>query len=195
MKLYHYSEDPSIAVFHPQIAKTSRIRHEAYVWAIDEWHSPMYYLPRDCPRASFWAGERTTAVDRDRWLHGLEPRFVMAVEAGWLDRIRGAVLYRYEMPSAKFTPRLDDSGHYVCRETIVPLGVQPMRDLLGAIVAEGVELRVVNRLGPMWRRVHQESTLHFSGTRLRNAVGYPFEFGVDESVQESVDAEFDGTFP
>jgi hypothetical protein len=78
MKLYHYSEDPAIAVFHPQIAKTSRIRHEAYVWAIDEWYSPMYYLPRDCPRASFWAGERTTAVDRDRWLHGLEPRFVMA---------------------------------------------------------------------------------------------------------------------
>src|SRR6516164_3030752 len=47
MKLYHYSEDPAIAVFHPHIAKTSRVRHEAYVWAIDEWHSPMYYLPRD----------------------------------------------------------------------------------------------------------------------------------------------------
>jgi hypothetical protein len=63
-----------------------------------------------------------------------------------------------------------------------------MRDLLGAIVAEGVELRVVNRLGPMWRRAHQKSTLQFSGTRLRNAVGYPFEFGVDESVREGVDA-------
>jgi hypothetical protein len=112
----------------------------------------------------------------------------MAVEAGWLDRIRSTVLYRYEMPSEKFTPRRDDSGHHACRETIVPLGVGPMRDLLGAIVAEGVELRVVNRLGPMWRRVHRESTLHYSGTRLRNAVGYPFEFGVDESVQKGVDA-------
>jgi hypothetical protein len=188
MKLYHYSEDPAISVFHPHIAKTSRIRHEAYVWTIGEWHSPMYYVPRDCPRACFWAGERTTAVDRDRWLHGLEPRFVMAVEAGWLDRIRSTVLYRYEMPSEKFTPRLDDSGHYVCRETVVPLRVEPMRDLLGAIVAEGVEIRVVSRLGPMWRRVHQESTLHFSGTRLRNAVGYPFEFGVDESVKEGMGA-------
>jgi hypothetical protein len=188
MKLYHYSEDPAIAVFHPHIAKTSRHRHEPYVWAIDDWHSPMYYVPRDCPRACFWAGERTTAVDRERWLHGLEPRFVMAVEAGWLDRIHSTVLYRYEMPSEKFTPRRDDSGHHVCRETIVPLRVEPMRDLLGAIVAEGVELRVVNRLGPMWRRVHRESTLHFSGTRLRNAVGYPFEFGVDESVPKGVDA-------
>jgi hypothetical protein len=112
----------------------------------------------------------------------------MAVEAGWLGRIRSNVLYRYEMPSDKFTPRLDDSGHSVCRETVVPLRVEPMRDLLGAIVAQGVELRAVNRLGPMWRRVHQESTLHFSGTRLRNALGYPFEFGFDESVQEGVDA-------
>jgi hypothetical protein len=112
----------------------------------------------------------------------------MAVEAGWLERIRRTVLYRYEMPSEKFTPRLDDCGHYVCRETVGPLRVEPMRDLLGAIVAEGVEMRVVNRLGPMWRRVHQESTLHFSGTRLRNAVGYPFEFGVEEPLQDGVGA-------
>jgi hypothetical protein len=188
MKLYHYSEDPAIAVFRPHIAKTSCIRQEAYVWAIDEWHSPMYYVPRDCPRACFWAGQRTTAADRDRWLHGLEPRFVMAVEAGWLERIRSAVLYRYEMPSDKFTPRLDDSGHYVCRETVVPLRVEPMRDLLGAILSEDVEIRVVNYLGPMWRRIHQASTLHFSGTRLRNAVGYPVEFGVEESLKDGADA-------
>jgi hypothetical protein len=111
----------------------------------------------------------------------------MAVEASWLERIRSTVLYRYEMPSAKFTPRLDDSGHYVCRETVGPLRVEAMRDLLGAIVAEGVEIRVVSRLGPMWRRVHQESTLQFSGTRLRNAVGYPFEFGVEECLHDGVD--------
>jgi hypothetical protein len=102
----------------------------------------------------------------------------MAIERGWLDRIRSAVLYCYEMAAEKFTPRLDvdDSGHYVSRETVVPLRVEPMRDLLGAIVAEGVEVRVVDRLGPMWRRVHEESTLHFSGTRLRNARGYPSDF-------------------
>jgi hypothetical protein len=179
MKLHHYSEDPGLTVFHPHVAKTSAVQDEAYVWAIDEWHSPMYYVPRDCPRACFWAGESTTADDRDRWLHGLEPRFVMAVETGWLDRIRSTVLYRYEVPAERFTPRLDDSGHYVCRETVVPLRVEPMRDLLGAIVTGGIELRVVDRLGPMWRRVHRESTLHFSGTRLRNALGYPADFGVE----------------
>ncbi len=179
MKLHHYSEDPALSVFHPHVAKTSPVRDQGYVWAIDEWHSPMYYVPRDCPRACFWAGDRTTAEDRDRWLHGLEPRFVMAIERSWLDRICNTVLYRYEMPVEKFEPRLDDSGHYVCKETVVPIRVEPMRDLLGAIVAEGVEVRVVDRLGPMWRRVHQQSTLHFSGTRLRNARGYPSDFGVE----------------
>jgi len=179
MKLYHFSEDAATAKKQPHIAKTSRIRDEAYVWAIDEWHSPMYYVPRDCPRACFWAGERTTASDRERWLHGLEPRFIMAVEAHWADRIRSTILYRYEMPAETFRARLDDSGHYVSREAVVPLRMEPMRDLFGAILAEGVELRLVDRLGPMWRRVHQESTLHFSGTRLRNAAGYPFEFGVE----------------
>jgi hypothetical protein len=54
-----------------------------------------------------------------------------------------------------------------------------MGDLLDAILGEGVELRVLERLGPMWHRVHGQSTLHYSGTRLRNAVGYPGEFGVD----------------
>jgi hypothetical protein len=132
MKLHHYSDDSALTVFHPHVAKTSAVRNEAYVSAIDEWHSPMYYVPRECPRAYFWAGERTTADDRDNWLHGLEPRFVMAIERGGLDRIRNAVLYRYEMPAEKFTPRLDDSGSYVSRETVVPLRVEPMRDLLGA---------------------------------------------------------------
>jgi hypothetical protein len=55
-----------------------------------------------------------------------------------------------------------------------------MGDLLGAILAEGVELRIVDRLGPLWRRIHRGSTLHFSGTRLRNARGYPSDFGIDE---------------
>src|SRR5262245_3514722 len=100
MKLHHFSEDPDIALFHPHVAKTSSIQDEALVWAIDDWHAPMYYFPRDCPRACFWAGERTTALDRERWLHGLAPRLVIAVEASWIDRIRSAVLYRYELPSA-----------------------------------------------------------------------------------------------
>jgi hypothetical protein len=87
------------------------------------------------------------------------------------------------MPPATFTPFPEASGHYVSREVVVPLRVEPVGDLLSAIIGAEVELRVVERIGPMWRRVHQESTLHFSGTRLRNAVGYPSEFGADEPLR------------
>jgi hypothetical protein len=178
-QLHHFSEDPNIAVFTPHIAKTSNIRDQALVWAIDDWHAPTYYVPRDCPRASFWAGRGTTEADRERWLCGLQPRFVMVVEAAWMDRIRAARLYRYAMPPAAFTSLGDeDAGHYISREPVVPLGVEPMGDLVGAILGAGVELRVVERIGPMWRRIHQESTMRFSGSRLRNAQGYPADFGV-----------------
>ena len=60
---------------------------------------------------------------------------------------------------------------------VQPLRVEPVGDLLSAIAAARVELRVTPRLGPLWRLVWQKSTLEFSGTRLRNALGWPEEFG------------------
>jgi hypothetical protein len=105
----------------------------------------------------------------------------MVVEAAWLERIRSTALYRYSMSEASFSSMQHDGGHYVSREPVVPLAVAPVGDLLQAIANAGVELRIAPRLGPLWRRVWQESTLAYSGTRLRNAVGYPEEFGVDET--------------
>jgi hypothetical protein len=176
MRLYHFSEDPRITRFEPHIAPTSTIQDEAFVWAIDEWHAPMYYVPRDCPRACFWAGEKTTAEDRETWLRGLQPRFVMCIEAGRLEQLRGAKLYRYELPSSTFTSMGHAGGHWISRETVVPLRVEPVGDLLAAIAGANVELRVTPRLGPLWRPVWKESTLEFSGTRLRYAQGWPVEF-------------------
>jgi hypothetical protein len=183
MQLRHFSEDPDIRVFHPHVSATSTMRDEAFVWAIDDWHAPMYYVPRDCPRACFWPGDNTTPADRERWLNGLNPRFVMVVEAGWLDRIRSVRLYRYTMPGDSFSSMRHPGGHYVSRESVTPLGVEPVGDLLHAIASADVELRITPRLGPMWRRIWKESTLEFSGTRLRNAIGYPGDFGVADDIQ------------
>lgn len=179
MDLYHFSEDSGVTRFEPHIAPTSQIRDEALVWAIDGWHAPMYYTPRDCPRACFWASETTTAEDVERWLHGLTPRFVMVIESAWLQRLRETTLYRYVLPDATFRSMGHDGGHWTSREPVEPLAVEPVGDLLVAIAAADVELRVTPRLGPMWREVWQKTTLAFSGTRLRNALGYPEEFGVE----------------
>ena len=168
--LYHFSEDPTIRVFVPHRAKTSSL-DDAFVWAIDDWHAPMYYVPRDCPRACFWPGEQTTTADRERWFDSVQARMVIAIESAWLDRLRTTSLYRYEMPTASFQLLDATAGHWVSRETVTPLSVEPVGDLLTALAGVGVELRITPTLIPLWRLVIR-STLEFSGTRLRNARGY-----------------------
>lgn len=169
-RLFHFSEEGGIRRFEPR-APLARPEVEAMVWAIDEWHAPMYCVPRDCPRACFWAGAGTTEEDRERWLGGVEARMVIAIESGWLERVRATALYRYRMPAETFRLVDETAGHWVSGEAVVPAGVEPVGDLLAALVASGVELRVTPSLVKLWRRV-VGSTLQFSGTRLRHARGW-----------------------
>ena len=53
VRRFHFSEDPGIRVFEPHVP-SHRDGIQPLVWAIDEWHAPMYYTPRQCPRACFW---------------------------------------------------------------------------------------------------------------------------------------------
>ena len=169
MKLYHFSEDGGIASFQPHVP-AHRDGIDAYVWAIDEEHAPMYFVPRDCPRACFWPGDATTDEDRERWFGGIEARMVIAVESGWLERIKATTLYRYEMPPDTFRSLDANAGHWVSEQRVEPLSVEPVGDLLAALAASGVELRVTPTLMQLWQRVI-DSTLAYSGTRLRNAQG------------------------
>lgn len=168
--LYHFSEDPTIRIFRPHRAPTSN-RDEEYVWAIDDWHAPMYYFPRDCPRGCFWPEPATSPADRARWFDYVRARMVIAVESGWLNRIRTTALYRYTMPEGPFQLLDPTAGHWVAREVVTPLSVDPVGDLLTALVAADVELRITPSLIPLWCEVVR-STLAFSGTRLRHAQGY-----------------------
>lgn len=169
MPLCHFSEEPDIRVFEP---RSSCIADEAYVWAIDEWHAPMYYFPRDCPRACFWPGPHTTAEDHERWFGGIDAKMVIAVESGWLNRIRASKLYRYALPEDTFELHDVTAGHWVSRVAVAPLSVEPVGDLLTALSSSSVDLRITPALTDLWSRVI-ESTLEFSGTRLRNAQGWP----------------------
>ena len=101
---------------------------------------------------------------------------MIAIESSWLDRLRTTQLYRYAMPEATFAPNDDIGGHFVSREPVTPLSVEPVGDLLSALAVSDVELRFTPRLVELWRRV-MASTLEFSGTRLRNAEGWGEAFG------------------
>ena len=131
----------------------------------------MYYAPRDCPRACFWPSHQTTPEDRERWFGGVDTRLVMCVESEWLARIRETALYRYTTPEAAFRSMDHGGGHWVSEERVAPLACEPVGDLLAAIAAAGVELRITPSLVELWKRVIA-SSLEFSGTRLRNAKGW-----------------------
>jgi hypothetical protein len=167
LRVYHFSENPTIAAFAPRPSRLG----EDLVWAIDAWHQAFYWLPRDCPRVCFWPDPgRTTPDDEERWWSTVSGRMVIAVEAAWLDRIRTCRLYRYSFDGADFAT-LDDNGMYVSRRAVRPLAVEPLGDLLGLLVSGGVELRLCPSLVPLGRAVIA-STLDFSLIRMRNAAGW-----------------------
>jgi hypothetical protein len=163
-ELWHVSEDPTIEVFHPHHHELHAL-DEPLVWAIDTTRQWLYWFPRDCPRACFNAKEDTTVEDVERWLDGDRRRRVGVIESGWLERFRTARVYAYRLPAESFEPW---DKFFVSRESVAPLELVELGDLLARHAAAGVELRIAPALYPLWDKV-VESSLDFSGIRLRNA--------------------------
>jgi hypothetical protein len=166
--LWHVSENPTIARFEPHVSATAA-SDERRVWAVDTRHLPLYWFPRECPRATFWATPKTAAVDTA--LLGGWPR-VHAIEERWLPRLRSTRVVAYRLPEEPFAPDPEVGGYWLSRVPVVPLEIVELGDLVERHDRAGIELRVVANLWPLWDRV-ASSTLEFSGIRLRNAQPRP----------------------
>jgi hypothetical protein len=177
--LYHFSEDPAIEAFHPRPAPwrgphsaplTPDEARDRLVWAIDEEHAPLYWFPRDCPRVAYWPLPTSTPGDVARFLGHTNARWVIAIEGAWLERVRQARLYAYRLPGDTFQPQGSHGGpgYYLSRESVTPLSVEPVGDLLARHVAANIELRITPSLWPL-RHALIPATLHFSMVRMRNA--------------------------
>jgi len=166
--LYHFSEDPAIRRFHPRPAAAIE-GNPSVVWAIDEEHAPHYFFPRACPRVVCWCEETTSQEDREELFALTSATKLAAVESAWLERIRQTVLYRYTMPDQAFSLHNAHAGYYVSYETVTPLLVEPVGDLLERLTASGLELRLTPSLVPLKNRI-MGSTLGFSIIRFANAV-------------------------
>jgi hypothetical protein len=158
MTLWHFSEDASLDRFVPR---------DGRVWAIDDRHSWLYWFPRDCPRACFWAVESTTDEDVERWLDGDRARRVAVIESAWLERVRAATLYAYRLPREPFD-LVEDGRFYIASTNVDAIERVEVGDLLTRHADAGIELRIAPSLHPIWENV-TETTLDFSGIRLRNA--------------------------
>jgi hypothetical protein len=177
-RLFHFSEDPAIERFVPRPVGLASARppgrewlNGPLVWAIAEERQYLYLFPRDCPRIVVWARPHTSSADRARWLGDAVPAngAVAYVEERWLERCSCAVLYRYELPGATFRD-LEDAGMWVSIDTVAPLAVERIADLPAALARAGAHLRALPSLAPL-RNVWAAS-VHASGIRLRNAVGW-----------------------
>lgn len=167
-EVLHFSEDPSIRVFHPHVAPTSADTR-AYVWAVDHDRCPDYWFPRHCPRGMAWIGPTTTPADAALIL-GPGGARVHTVEYSWLRALQTTQLYAYRLPKSQFRCYSPEDCHaQVSEETVHPLGpAEPVGDLLALHEEAGIQLRLVDNLWPWWNAV-VASTVEFSGIRLRNA--------------------------
>ncbi|HEY9335870.1 MAG TPA: hypothetical protein VIQ79_15660 [Kribbella sp.] len=164
-EVLHFSEDPTIEIFRPYVARTGG-KITPYVWAVGHDRAPDYWFPRQCPRAMAWVGPNTTPEDRDRIIGAGSGTRVHAVEYGWLDAIRSVELYAYRLPAADFA---EHDAAVVARVDVRPIGPpERVGDLFALHEAAGIQLRVLQRLHDFWAAV-VTSTLEFSGIRLRNA--------------------------
>jgi hypothetical protein len=151
------SEDPAIRRFEPR---------EGRVWAIATRLLPLYWFPRDCPRATFWAESETAEEDVERFLGGSRSRRVHVVEPDWLEPMRTARVFAYRMPEQTFVENED--RFWISAEPVEPLELVELGDLVQRHEAAGIELRTEPDLLRFWNHVIA-STLGFSGIRLRNA--------------------------
>ena len=167
--LFHFSEEPGITLFTPQ-PLVADPASEPLVWAIDRKHAVNYYLPRECPRITFGIGEGTTDEDAEMFFRHTSAWRVVAIESGWVDRLRATQLYRYYLPADGFQLKDACAGYYISTEAVKPLRVEKMNDLITELVAADVELRIMPSLWKLYDAV-AASTLEFSIIRMRNATG------------------------
>jgi hypothetical protein len=168
--VWHFSEDPSLHRFRPR-GRAANPSAQSLVWAIDTRHAPMFWFPRDCPRGCIWPVSTTTPEDRESFFGQSAANRVHVMEGCWLRRMQDCRLYAYRLPSEPFRPH-EVGGYWIADEPVDAIEQVVVDDLVGRHADAGIELRITPSIWPFWRRV-ANSTVEFSGSRLRNSAPHP----------------------
>ncbi|AWZ01058.1 hypothetical protein RHODOSMS8_01522 [Rhodobiaceae bacterium] len=173
MRLFYFSDDPSITEFVPRAVTTPVDRPKVQewlngplVWAVSDSHDFLYMFPRECPRILVWPTSATTQQARKTWFGDTSASVRAFVEKRWLKRLQARVVYRYELPTEAFED-VGDVGMWVNRSAVIPLQTKTISDLPARIRDRDIDLTALDDLAELkgvW-----DTTLHASGIRLRNA--------------------------
>jgi hypothetical protein len=177
MRLFHFSQDPEIRVFHPR----APVRHpesEPLVYAIDEWHSPLYFFPRDCPRIALWPEFATTSSDRSQFQADCASRILIYLDQSSETYWREGKLFRYEFSRKDGFEDCKDHGVWVSRGSATPIAKEELTDLPKLALEADVDVSVVPQLGAVARQLYNyeemrfNTTLHVSMIRLALLPGW-----------------------
>lgn len=195
MRLFHFSEESDIEVFTPRSVRRPSPRppaqqwlNEPLVWAIDDWHQPMYLFPPDCPRVLAWPTSATTPQYLAAFKVMTTCRMVAHIEQRWLKRLARTTIYRYELSPAGFE-QLDDTGMWASRVPSMPLGVERIDNLEKALQDAGAELRILpslKTLASLW-----DTSLNVVGIRLSKAWDAPLSLPPRSDAQPALPYELD----
>jgi len=164
-KLYHISEDPSIARFVPQMDKNGAPK----VWAISEQRVQNYLFPRDCPRICIWVDPDTNEIDRSKLAN---VNSIISVEESWFNRIQATTLYAYVFDCAAFVLEDANAGYFTASTTQEPQNILRIDDPLRQLNLLGARLEVLRELHS-FRETVLDSSFAFSMIRMQNAAPIP----------------------
>jgi hypothetical protein len=136
------------------------------VWAIGTRLLPLYWFPRECPRATFWAESGTSDADVASFLGGDRSRRVHVIEPAWLEPMRNTRVFAYQMPEATFVENED--RFWISVEAVEPLECVELGDLVERHEVAQIQLDTQPDLLGLWEDVIG-SSLGYSGIRLHNA--------------------------
>jgi len=172
MRLFHVSEEPNIIEFVPRIPHRKDIdRSKGLVWALNERCLPNFLTPRNCPRVTYHATDKTTPEDIAKFFSSAS-RHTVAIENGWYDQMTKTTLYIYEFDTTNFYRqnsnfRLQDevAGYYVSEQAEIPISVAKYDNLFKELFIRDVEVRILTSLWELGDAV-QQSTLNWSLCRM-----------------------------
>jgi hypothetical protein len=171
MRLFHVSEDPNIAVFHPRLPRRKELDpNVGLVWSLTEPALPNWLFPRDCPRVGYRLCENTTNEDKERFF--ISAQHVVAIEHGWHERQLSAALYIYEFAPANFY--FDAAaGFYISQKSETPIAMATYNNLYAELFKRDTEVRLVNNLWALRDAVFASSMTLWSFCKMANAKPHP----------------------
>jgi hypothetical protein len=168
-KLFHISEEPGIKIFIPRKSPQfyKQIKGNV-VFAVSDKMLHNYLLPRDCPRVCFYAGEKTSETDRDKFIGKSLNKYIISVEERWKETIKRTKLYKYKFSFENFELLDDNAGYFISYSSQTPVNVTVVEDLFLELEERNVELRFLPSIIKLAEET-ANSTLNYSIMRLRNA--------------------------